>query len=1172
MINPRKTSYSKAFFKKKLRVMRLMILFLSVGIGICSSTTPADSQVTQLSLSLKNKSVKEIFTEIEKNSEYIFFYYDDVLDINRKTSLNVKDQTVDKILDILFEATDNTYVIEDRQIFISRRILLDPEHPTNKAGMAQQQTNTITGTVTDERGEALIGVNVSVKGTTIGSITDLDGKFTISQVPVNGRLVVSYVGFVTQELAIGNRITFDIRMAEDNQSLEEVVVVGYGVQKKETLSGAVTAIKSEDIVTTKTENLITNIQGKIPGLLIRQQTGEPGVFDNMISIRGYGEPLVIIDGVTRNQDALKELAQLNPEDVENISILKDASAAIYGMNAANGAIIVTTKKGASSKTQFSYTGMYGVKMPTGMELTMDAYNYMLMANEMQRNNGSGMYAAYDKELLDKYKNNVPGYQDHDWIDLTMYDMVPQQNHNLSVRGGSDKVKYFTSLGYTEDNGLLKSDIMYYRRYNFRSNVTTELTKDLKMNVAVSGRVDKRQNKRDDFWATYKALITSERGKDWHTMANENHFSVMAPENKNPIAFIDPDIDGYRRWETLNGQAQIELTYNTPFLKGLDFSLLTDYNIRNINESYLERSYKLYDYFSDQYQSTYGTDQYYNIINLYEKSYLRLMANYNHRWNAHNLQAMVAMEGSMERLDYLRGQRRYMEVYTHDILDQGTATSATNAGNRQYRRLAAYFGRINYDYAGKYLLELVARYDGSYRYAPSKRWVLFPSVSVGWRLSEENFIKDNVTFLSNLKLRASYGESGRDAGAAFQYIPGYTSGTDRGYIFDEGVLTTGMYPPGVVNDNLSWVTSEISNIGLDFDLWNGKLSGSFDMFQRKNTGILATRITTVPNYFGATFPDDNINSDKNIGLELSLAHRGKIGKDFSYTVSMNTTFSRTKRLHVERASFTSQFDRWRNGNENRLVGRSLIYKYDGQYTSMNQYETAPLLGGTSGNSRMLPGSFRILDVNGDGVVNTNDQVFENWAYGAQGYVSGTGASSGVNPPLQYGFTLAGTYKSFDLNLLFQGAALYSVNFASNDIWGYGRYPTLHKKYFDRWHTASIENDPYDPATTWVTGKYAALRPWASGRPGTTDNLMISLFRPMANYLRLKSVELGYTLPAPILRKMKIESLRFYVNATNLLTFCNPELKNIDPEKQEKDWDANLTYPIMKAMNFGVNINF
>ena len=1170
MINPLECSLLYCIkIKKIIRIMRFTVLFSLISIGI-SYATSLYSQSTYLTVNATNKTVKEVFDEIEENSEYLFFYYDKALDINRKVNIHLEDQTVDKILDQLFELTDNTYVIDDRQIFISRKeSFVKTDIPA-----VMQQAKTITGVIKDDLGEPLIGVNIQVKGTSSGTITNLDGEFTLPITQANPILIVSYIGYKQREITVGTQSHLDIVLEPNALGLDEVVVVGYGTQRKETLSGAVTSIKSDEILTTKTENLISNIQGKMSGLLIRQQTGEPGAFDNMISIRGYGDPLVIIDGVTRSQDAIKELAQINPEDVESISILKDASASIYGMNAANGAIIITTKQGTDGKTHFSYSGMYGWKRPTGMELTMDAYNYMLMANEMQRNNGAGMYAAFPQSMLEKYENNVPGYQDYDWIDLTMHDNVSQQNHTMSVRGGTEKVRYFTSLGFTEDNGLLKSDIMFYKRINFRTNISADLTKDLKMNVNFSGRSDRRQNKRDDFWATYKALMTSARWKGWHTLDNEDHLSVIEPENKNPIAFIDKDIDGYRKWETLNGQTQLELIYNVPFVKGLNLSTLVDYNIRQVNESYLEKSYELYDWETDVYNSTYGTDQYYNIINLYSKAYLRLMANYSKRFGQHNVNVMAAMEASEERIDYLRGQRRYNEVYTHDILNQGTATSATNAGYREFRKLAAYFGRINYDYAGKYLFELVGRYDGTYRYAPSKRWVFFPSVSAGWRLSEESFIKDNLNFIDNLKLRASYGESGRDVGDPFQYIPGYTIGNARGSIFDEvGTLMAGSYPPGVVNDNLSWVTSKISNIGLDFDLFGGKLSGTFELFQRKNTGILATRITSVPNYFGATFPSENINSDMNIGMELGLTHRGKIGNDFKYTVSGNVTFARAKRLHTEFRPFTSQYDRWRNGNEDRYVGRSLIYDYNGQYTSLAEYETAPLLGGASGNSLMLPGSFRIVDRNGDGVIDANDQDFKNWAFGGQGYqTAGTGASSSVNPPLQYGFTLSGEYKGFDLNLLFQGAALYSVNFASDDIWGYGRYPTLHKKYFDRWHPSTIEADPYAPSTVWIPGKRAALRPWASGRPGTTDGMVVSLYRPRADYLRLKNVELGYTIPRTLLNKFKVDQIRVYVNATNLLTFCNSELKNIDPEKQEKDWDANLTYPIMKAINVGLNINF
>ncbi|MDR1644613.1 MAG: TonB-dependent receptor [Tannerellaceae bacterium] len=1148
-------------------MIRLTLLFLLIGTAFSYAAETYSSSV-RLSLTVNNKSVKDVLAEIESNSEYIFFYYDNALDINRKVNINVKNQTVDKILDKLFEATDNTYAIEDRQIIISRKAPLALVQPSYSAASIQQQTRTVSGTVKDEAGETLIGVNVSVKGTTTGSITDLNGRFSIQQVPQGATLVVSYVGYTTQEIPVGNANTFNITLSEDAQALEEVVVVGYGTQRKETLSGAVTAIRSEEITTTKTENLVTNLQGKMPGLLIRQQTGEPGVFDNMVSIRGYGEPLVVIDGITRSRDGVAELAQLNSEDVESISILKDASAAIYGMNAANGVIIVTTKKGEASKARFSYSGLYGMKVPTGMELTVDAYTYRVMANEMQRNIG-GM-PTYDNDLLEKYRTNAPGYQDTDWIGLFMYDMVPQQSHNISVRGGSERVRYFTSLNYTEDNGLLKSDIQYYRRYNFRTNLTADLTDDLTMNVNVSGRVDKRQQPREDFLWTYKTLTVNDRGIGWHTMANDKHYSAIAPENKNPAALVDPDVDGYRRMDNLNAQSQVELAYKAPFLKGLTLSLVGSFDIRNGNQSALQKSYNIYDYYTDDFVATFGSNNYWNRIDLYQKAYIRGMANYLKDFGEHTINVTGLVEASRERFDWVRGDRQYLDIFTHDILNQGSATTASNDGKREFRRLAAYIGRVNYDYAEKYLVEAVIRYDGSYRYAPNKRWVLFPSVSVGWRLSEEAFIKNLLPFADNLKLRASYGESGRDTGDPFQYVAAYTGDTNRGYVFDEGSLTIGMYPPGVVTDQLSWVTSEISNLGIDFDFWRGKLAGSFDYFQRKNTGILATRQSSVPNTFGASFPDENINSDMNMGFEIALNHRGKIGRDFSYSIGANMTYSRTKRLHTERAPFSSQWDRWRNGNENRLTGRSLIYTYDGQYTALDQYETAPLMGGTQGNSRILPGSFRIQDNNGDGRISGEDQLFNNWSYGETGYVSGINSTSQrVNPPLQFGFTLAGNYKGFDLNILMQGAALYSIQYSMDDIWGYGRYPTLHKKFLDRWHTANVGDDPYDPATTWIAGFYPAIR---SNRDNTTDGNIISVWRPQATYLRAKNIELGYTIPRSTLRAIGIGNIRVFLNGTNLFTFTTRELKDADPERQENAWNANLAYPIMKAFNAGININF
>lgn len=1043
----------------------------------------------------------------------------------------------------------------------SEYVLLSPAGSGTASGVsapqAAQEGRTITGTVVDEAGEPLTGAAIRVVDTSQGAIADGNGGFTINNVKAGAVLSVSYIGFITQEFPVGSSSTISIVLQSDARALDDVVVVGYGVQKKETLSGAIASIQSDDITTTKTENLLTNIQGKIPGLLIRQKTGEPGVFDNMVSIRGYGAPLVVIDGVTR--DGTAELAQLNPSDIETISILKDASAAIYGMNSANGVIIVTTKQGKEGKAQISYSGLFGYKKPTGMEYTVDAYTYRVMANEMQRNIGAA--PTYGDDILEKYKNNEYGYTDHDWIDMYMHDGVFQQDHTVSARGGGEKVRYFTSLGYTEDNGLLKSNIQYYNRLNLRANLTADLTKSLKLSVSFSGRLSRMQQPREDFLWTYKTLIVNDRGIGPHTLDNPNHLSAIDPENKNPHAIVDPTIDGYRRTRNINYQTNVELTYKTPFLKGMTMSIMGAYDGRNNNWSSLQKSYQLYDYFTDERKATFGNDSYSNNIRLYDQGYLRAMVNYDFDINGdHNFNIMAAGEMAQSRGDRLDGSRSFADLYTNDILDEGTSTTASNSGRREFRKTAAYLGRLNYDYQGKYLFEAVVRYDGSYRYARSKRWSFFPSVSVGWRMSEEKFMKESLPFVSNLKIRASYGESGRDTGSAYQYIPGYTSSGSRSYVFsDDNSLTMGMVPPGVVNDNLTWITSKTTNIGIDFDFLGGKIGGSFDVFQRKNTGILASRIQSVPDIFGASFPQENINSNKNMGMEFEIRHIGRIGEHFTYSVSGNVTYARTKTLHDERADFTSSWDKWRNGRGNRLTGATLIYSHRGQYTSLEQYETAPLLGGGQGNSKMLPGSYAIVDMNGDGVINGNDQTFNNWAYGWHA----------VNPPLQFGMTIAGAYKGIDFSMLWQGAALYSIHYANNDIWGYGRYPTLHKKFLDRWHTEGVGDDPYNPATKWVSGKFPAIR---SNFDNTTDNYIVDVWRPKATYLRLKSLEIGYTLPKQFLSRIGISGVRVFVSGTNLLTFCKDELKDADPERQEAAWDANLAYPLMKSFNFGLSINF
>lgn len=1145
-----KHSINKRNIKKTLICgMAISMLFCSTNTTFAASVNEYAEQ-TVFSLVSNNRMISEILDEIEQKTDFTFFYNNKDIDVARRVSVKIDSENVFSALDAIFSGTGIVYKVLDKNIVLSKQnALID----------SVQQTGIIKGNVLDNLGEPVIGASVLVEGTTNGVITDLDGNFILSNVPTDAILLVSYVGYKTQRIQVSGKTSFKIVLQEDSEVLDEVVVVGYGTQKKESLTGAVTAIKADEITTTKTENLISNIQGKMPGLLIRQRTGEPGTFDNMISIRGYGEPLVVIDGITR--EGTDELAQLSSDDIESISILKDASAAIYGMNAANGVIIVTTKKGVAEKTRVSYSALFGMKNPTAMEETMDAYTFRVMANERARNDQAA--APYTDDILEKYKNGEPGYTDHDWVDMFMSNLAFQQSHNISVRGGSEKVKYYVSFGYMGDDGLLKSGIQWYHRYNLRSNLTAEIIKGLNLNVNVSGRWDETQRPREDFQWTFKTLMVNDRGIGTHTINNSEHLSNIGPEGKNPYALVDPNMDGYRRNRGLTYSADVELSWKVPFVQGLTVSALGSFDGKNRNNSELQKSYQLYDYYTDEPSGTYGQDRYSNTISLYQKIYGRLQANYMRSFNLHNINVTAVAELSSIRRDNLSGARQYSDLFTNDILDQASASTATNSGYRSFGRLAAYLARVNYDYAGKYLLEVVARYDGSYRYAPSHRWAFFPSFSAGWRISEEKFIKENLPFISNLKLRGSFGKSGYDAGNAFQYVSAYSMGS-LGYVFDGSTQTVGMVAPGVVTDNLSWVTSTISNIGLDFDLWNGKLSGSIEWFNRKNEGILADRVQSVPNTFGASFPQENLNSSQNRGFEVALGHRGKIGQDFEYSVSTNFTYAREKNLHVEHGEYTSSMDRWQNGSEGRNKNIMWLYKYDGQYTSLEQYENAPLLGGSLGNSKMLPGSFRLLDLNGNGMIDWNDRVPEFWATGA-------------NPPIQFGLTLAASYKNFDINMLFQGASGYSIGYANDDVWGYGAKTNktyLLEKYLDRWHTVNITDDPYDPATQWISGYYPALR---SNFDNTTDNGNqwnhgISFWNPLATYLRLKSLEIGYTLPKSFMHKIGINNARIFVNGSNLFTLCNKMLRNADPEREERDWGANLAYPLMRSYNFGLNINF
>ena len=1025
------------------------------------------------------------------------------------------------------------------------------------------QTKTISGTITDASGLPIPGATVMVQGTTIGAAADLNGRYTLS---ANKGAIIDVIslGFITRSFTVDDNNVYDITLMEDTEVLENAVVVGYGVAKKETLSGAVSAISADDIKTTKTDNLINNIQGKVPGLMIRQQSGEPGEFNNLISIRGFGTPLFIIDGVQRGDAS--ELATLNSEDIESISVLKDASAAIYGMGAANGVVIVTTKKGQEGTVHVNYTGMATFKNPTAKESTIDAASFYKIDNELQLNDGA--IPKHSQEKINHYLNGDEGYQDFDWVNILTKKLTFSQSHNVSVSGGSKNVKYFASLGYNDDDGLLKSNAINYNRINFRATITANLTENLSLNATTSGVFENRQQTRMEWIWIMKRMYVADRGVGWHTMANPNHLTnIPQSETENPYALASREIDGYRDNLGRRYSSTLDLTYKVPFVKGLSLLGTIAFDTGRNNAMELDRKYDLYDYYTDVKTATYGEDKYTSTISLNERLYGRAQVNYNRTFNdAHDVAVTLVSEFSNYRTDYLEGARKYPDLFTNDILSQGSPSTATNEGNREFSRSAAFLGRINYAYKGKYLFEGVGRYDGSSRYAPGHRWAFFPSVSAGWRISEEPFIKNNVNWINNLKLRASYGEIGSNVGMAFAYVPGYTnSGL---YSFNGANVTTGMANTQIVSDKLTWVVSQSLDAGIDWDFWKGKFGGSVDYFQRKNIGTLASKQQSIPDdLLGATFTQENLNSNMDYGVEIMLSHRNRVSSDFNYSITANLTYSRTKNLYVEGddTNLKTSWQRYQRMRSGRLTGWMALYDLeDGCYSSFDEIADAPLMSTSQANSKMLPGAWIIKDLNGNGRIDSYDQTYDHW---------GTEMERPKNPPLQYGVTFSMNYKQFDLTMLLQGAAGHAIQWKTDDVWGYGRFPATYAKYLDRWHPAVEGADPFDPATEWVPGYWPALRGimnnWMKVSPEfqSTERSYVP-----AAYLRLKSMEIGYTLPSSVSSKLKITNARVFFSAYNLFTICNKLLKGADPERVEGAYNAGLTYPLMRSFNFGLNINF
>jgi TonB-linked SusC/RagA family outer membrane protein len=1061
--------------------------------------------------------------------------------------------------------------------FIAGLLLVVPY--TLAASDGIQQIGPVTITVSDANGP-LAGATVTIKGTSQGQLSDAKGVVKFDELSPNATVVVSFVGYKMQEIIVGGKTSISVVLVEEATMLNELIVTGYGTQKKASQTSSISVISSADIVATKQSDVVQSLQGKIPGLLIRQDGGTAGKFWSNLSVRGYGTPIVVIDGIVRSESYVNStgymvstdlgLAQMNPDDIESISVLKDASAAIYGLGAGNGVILITTKKGQVTKPKISYSNNFSFGSPK-MPEELGIVDLMEISNEMADN--AKFARPYTSALIEEYRNGTKtGFS---WWDIMMKNFASSQTHNLSIRGGTERVQYFVSGSYMGENSMYDVDNFTYARYTLRGNFTAKLTDNLTMDYQTALR---STNSRDPYntdsysdasGMLFNYIAYADRTVGPTTLNNPLHYTYQGQSpTYNPLAMADHDLNFTdKRGRLINNT--INLTYQAPFLKGLSMVLTGAYDL-NYNGTYnKETKYPLYDYYTDLKVGTGGTRNWYGESIVENERYnARFQANYDLRKDKHHVSGTLVAEATKTNTRNMSASEDQGDFYTHNTVSSGISSTAVATGTRTETATAGYLGRFNYDYAGKYLVELMGRYDGTYVYAAGHRWGFFPYYSLGWRISEEPFIKNNLKWVNNLKLRWSDGKTGLTQGTAYAYLSGYTS--SGSYIFDSGSSTTGYANSQIANTILSWADIRMLDLGVDWDLFDGLFGGSFDVFSRKTTGIAGTSSGSTPTILGVTVPSINIDSKLDVGLDATLTHRNKIG-DLNYHVTVSGTLSRTKNLHVESQATSRWYSQMEyygrvslfNGgsSQNRWTNYHALWYFpttNEQFQSLDEINAYGVkYDASSGSQKTVVGQYKLVDTNGDGYITGADTRYK-WAEG--------------NPLLQFGLTIGADYKGFDINTTWQGASMVSKIIWLLHIFGYGGYTDTYEMYLDRWHVATAGADPFDPNTKWVSGYWPALVD-ASGpatwRGGTYD-APTDFTQIDGTYFRMKSLEIGYTIPKNALKTLGIGSARVFIGGTNLITFCTKKMKYYDPEAAAAMQSS--TMPIMRTLNFGMNVNF
>lgn len=1091
------------------------------------------SQTTRLSLNLKNVAAKTVLSNIEDKSQFYFIYDATVVDVEKRVSIESENELITEILDELFEGTNVVYKITNRQIALSAESL----------SSVGQQTLKVSGKVTDSSGAPLPGVSVIIKGTTQGVITDSNGNYILSKIPENATLQFSFVGMKSQEIAVSGKTTIDVTLVEDAIGIEEVVAVGYGTQKKGMITGSISSVQSEKLTVAPIANATNSLAGRLPGLISKQNSGLPGADAATLSIRGFGDALIIVDGIEGS------LSNLDPNQIESVSILKDGAASIYGARAGNGVILITTKRGTVQKPTITLNSSTTWQGATKMLKPTSSGRWAEMEREAHLNAGNPESTApWTAEQVQKfYDGSDPlNFPNTDWYSELIRDWAPEQQHNVSIRGGSEKIKYYGFFGFLDQETMIKKKGGRFDRYNLQSNIDATITDNLTLQLNLSAVVqDNLTNFRSgdfavggwiwqDYWSTlprYPAHLPDPTKIPYADGAGAGGLHVTS----------NIDLSGYRKSVTQDVNGQVGLNYKIKWVEGLSARAFVSYFKRYNKQKLWQKPVTLYLY--DRESDTYrvgGTNgitkaQLEHWDNDNSTLTQQYSLNYDRTFgNDHHVTAVALFESNDYASENLYAQRKDYLTTAIDQLFAGSEVGMRNSGSASEMGRSSYVGRLNYSYKNKYLFESILRADASAKFPEEKRWGYFPSMSLGWVISEEGFMK-GPGWIDNLKLRASYGESGYDNVANFAYLAGYKF--DYLYVIDSATKQ-GLVSTGLANPNLTWENMKIYNAGIEYSFFNHKLYGEAEAFYRERDGIAfwdnkaVTRAESLPSTFGSALPPENLNSTNDRGFEFSAGTRGKLG-DLSYDLSGNISWSRAKWNHYEEPEYTDPDQARIEKKSGQWIDRSFGYLTNGLFTSQEQIDNLGYDMDQRGNITLKPGDLWLLDVNDDKKVDWKDKVE---------------VGKGTTPHWMVGFDVVLQYKQFDFAAQFQGAFGYYTDIVLANM--------SDVKYENRWTPEN--NDPH------------ALVPRLGGAP---TNLNFSdFFYRNAGYLRMKTASLGYNLPKRWLDKTGFSQVRIYSAGVNLLTFSKLGKFGIDPESPSQGGQVGWYYPQQRTISCGVNISF